>query len=431
MALSSSDLTQVRREIERYIRQFPPPGTGLTAPVAATDIGAGSVDNTEFGYLNGVTSAIQTQIDAKQAGDSDLTTIAGLTPTNDDFMQRKAGAWANRTVAQVKTDLNLTGTNSGDQTITLTGAVTGSGTGSFATTLASGVDAAKISAGNVSNTEFDYLDGVTSAIQTQLDAKATKTPRFVTLATDATLTNERVLTAGSHTTITDAGAGSTVTVEWAYDPFRKALFWSDGAGAGDFSTLSSGTGAGVTANSANSDGTHPGVLSISTGTTTTGRSAGQYLEATTIEFGTYAWKSKGVFQVPTASDGTETFSVHVGFFDTFTGTTYTDSACIRYRHSVNAGKFECVTTSNTTETATDSGVTMTAGSWYSYEVRVNAAGTSAAFYINGSLVQTHVANIPTGSARRLGHGHNIVKSAGTTARTLLSDCCLVEGDISR
>lgn len=40
------------------------------------------------------------------------------------------------TTAQVKTMLDLTGTNSGDQTITLTGEVTGSGTGSFATTIA-------------------------------------------------------------------------------------------------------------------------------------------------------------------------------------------------------------------------------------------------------------------------------------------------------
>lgn len=40
------------------------------------------------------------------------------------------------TVAQAKTLLNLTGTNSGDQTITLTGVVTGSGTGSFATVFA-------------------------------------------------------------------------------------------------------------------------------------------------------------------------------------------------------------------------------------------------------------------------------------------------------
>jgi hypothetical protein len=39
------------------------------------------------------------------------------------------------TVAQVKTLLNLAGTNNGDQTITLTGDVTGSGTGSFAATV--------------------------------------------------------------------------------------------------------------------------------------------------------------------------------------------------------------------------------------------------------------------------------------------------------
>jgi hypothetical protein len=39
------------------------------------------------------------------------------------------------TVAQVKTLLNLVGTNSGDQTVTLTGDVTGSGTGSFAATV--------------------------------------------------------------------------------------------------------------------------------------------------------------------------------------------------------------------------------------------------------------------------------------------------------
>lgn len=40
-----------------------------------------------------------------------------------------------QTLATLKTDLGLTGTNSGDQTITLTSEVTGSGTGSFATTI--------------------------------------------------------------------------------------------------------------------------------------------------------------------------------------------------------------------------------------------------------------------------------------------------------
>ena len=40
---------------------------------------------------------------------------------------------------------------------------------------------------------------------------APTTSQYVTLATDATLTNERVLTAGTGISITDAGAGSTVT----------------------------------------------------------------------------------------------------------------------------------------------------------------------------------------------------------------------------
>jgi len=42
-----------------------------------------------------------------EAHDADLTTIAGLTPTNDDVLQRKAGAWTNRTIAQLATDLGL------------------------------------------------------------------------------------------------------------------------------------------------------------------------------------------------------------------------------------------------------------------------------------------------------------------------------------
>ena len=48
-----------------------------------------------------------------------------------------AGAPEVQPLATLKTDLGLTGTNSGDQTITLTGAVTGSGVGSFSTSLGS------------------------------------------------------------------------------------------------------------------------------------------------------------------------------------------------------------------------------------------------------------------------------------------------------
>jgi hypothetical protein len=40
----------------------------------------------------------------------DVATIEGLSPSNDDILQRKAGAWANRTIAQLLTDLAAAGT---------------------------------------------------------------------------------------------------------------------------------------------------------------------------------------------------------------------------------------------------------------------------------------------------------------------------------
>jgi hypothetical protein len=48
------------------------------------------------------------------------------------------------------------------------------GSGNISVAPASGIDATAIGSGSVSNTEFGYLDGVTSAIQTQLDSKTAK-----------------------------------------------------------------------------------------------------------------------------------------------------------------------------------------------------------------------------------------------------------------
>lgn len=47
---------------------------------------------------------------AFQPLDSDLTAIAAISPSNDDIVQRKAGAWTNRTMAQVLADLAAVGT---------------------------------------------------------------------------------------------------------------------------------------------------------------------------------------------------------------------------------------------------------------------------------------------------------------------------------
>ena len=95
-----------------------------SAAIDATKIHDGTISNTEFGYLNGVTSAIQTQLDAKQA------TITG-------------GA---STIASAD--------------LTASRALESNGSG-------------KVAVSSVTSTELGYLSGVSSAIQTQLGTKLT------------------------------------------------------------------------------------------------------------------------------------------------------------------------------------------------------------------------------------------------------------------
>jgi hypothetical protein len=83
-----------------------------------------SVTTTELGYLSGVTSAIQTQLGNKQPLDADLTAIAALTANG--LLRKTAGTWG------MDTNTYLTA----NQTITLTGPITGSGSTTIATTIA-------------------------------------------------------------------------------------------------------------------------------------------------------------------------------------------------------------------------------------------------------------------------------------------------------
>ena len=59
----------------------------ITHTHAAGDITSGTLDNARL--------------------DGDLTAIANLSPANDDIIQRKSGAWTNRTLSQLATDLSF------------------------------------------------------------------------------------------------------------------------------------------------------------------------------------------------------------------------------------------------------------------------------------------------------------------------------------
>lgn len=107
------------------------------------DVGLGLVENTALSTWSGTANVVTvgtivtgTWNALFSAGIITLTAMANI--ANNTYLGNRSGGAAAPsavTLANLKTDLSLTGTNSGDQTITLTGDITGSGVGSFATTL--------------------------------------------------------------------------------------------------------------------------------------------------------------------------------------------------------------------------------------------------------------------------------------------------------
>jgi hypothetical protein len=84
-------------------------GTGAsTASGARTNLGLGTAATHATGDYDAAGAAAAAQA-ASQPLDSDLTAIAAIAPANDDVIQRKAGAWVNRTMAQLAADLGVGG----------------------------------------------------------------------------------------------------------------------------------------------------------------------------------------------------------------------------------------------------------------------------------------------------------------------------------
>jgi hypothetical protein len=146
----------------------------VASGIDAVKIGSGAVDNTEFGYLNGVTSAIQTQLDAKEAtitattsadyyrGDKTFQTLnkaaVGLSNVDNTSDANKPISSATQTALNGKEN-TIAATTSADYY---------RGDKTFAT-----LNKSAVGLGNVDNTS-DANKPVSTATQTALDTKTNK-----------------------------------------------------------------------------------------------------------------------------------------------------------------------------------------------------------------------------------------------------------------
>lgn len=172
----------------------------LTSAIADADYGDITIASGVWSIDNGVVTL------AKMA---DMATAS--------LIYRKtagSGAPEVNTLATLKTDLGLTGTNSGDQTITLTGPVTGSGTGSFATTItANAVGTTQIADAAVTLAKQANMATASVVYRKTAGSGAPEVQTLATLKTDLGLTGTN---SGDQTItltgpVTGSGTGSFAT----------------------------------------------------------------------------------------------------------------------------------------------------------------------------------------------------------------------------
>ena len=200
----------------------------------------------------------------------------------------------------------------------------------------------------------------------------------------------------------------------------------------DLLATNSGTSAATSAQATDA-ANRIGLVRTTTGTTATGRS---YVNASasSIRLGGGTWVFETYVNITTLSTSAERYQSLFGFFDTYTAANQVDGVYILYDEggastgSTASANWQLVTASNSTRTFSTSSTAVAAATWVKLRVEINAAGTRADFFVNDTNIGNITTNIPTASGRELGFGWGMIKSVGTTARTLDVDYVLATTD---
>ena len=193
---------------------------------------------------------------------------------------------------------------------------------------------------------------------------------------------------------------------------------------GNLATFASG---GVASSLVTPPTNRQGVVELSTSTSATGRAAigtsvGTTAQSMILGGGRILYEAN--VMVPTLSTSGERYQLLSGLTSTNNSVNISNGVMFLYDEggvttgSAASANWQVYTAASSSRTFTTTSVAVTAGQWYRLQAIVNAAGTSVGFYIDGTLVRTETATIPSAA---IGISNQIFKSVGTTARTAQVD----------
>jgi hypothetical protein len=305
------------------------------------------------------------------------------------------------------------------------------------------------------HTEDNHLCQVITTFSTGLTALNGLTAQVQNLAVGTTGTDFAInSTTSTHTfnlpTASAANRGALSSADWTtfnnkqnnlktFNRTQGVYYFEEfmGSQAGSVSTsysnvISLTTGNGTARTAATTNRTNQqGIIQHSTGTAST-NSAGYGLGNSSLYIGTGTISLETYMSVETLSTSLERFFTFFGYgtpsnWQNSGNTIFFsyDEGGVVFFAGTPSPNWKCYTRGGATVTLTTTSIPVVAAQWYKLRIDINAAGNSVTFYIDGTLVATHTTNIPA-TTSAMSVVSLINKTAGTTARSLLTDYFMYE-----
>ena len=177
------------------------------------------------------------------------------------------------------------------------------------------------------------------------------------------------------------------------------------------------SGAGAAAQPALGLDNHPGLVYVSTGTTTTGR--GVINKGNVFQTGADFIRYESLIMFPDLATVAQDYWSVFGLSEmTASDITPTTGIYLEYRRSNSTNWRGCCTSGGSTTRTTGTDVAVSEDVWHYLVFEVNTAASSVTFYVDGTNIGSVTANIPSNPTYI---NMMIVKTAGSTARVAYMD----------